>query len=99
MKFIENLFGSEQKATKTTIDLVELANLRGQVAAIDKSQGVIEFGLDGIIIDANNNFLNLLGYRIDEVKGKHHSIFVDSTFRQSMEYRMFWDRLARGDYD
>ena len=49
----------------------------GQVAAIRKSQAVIEFGMDGTVLDANDNFLNALGYTLDEVKGRHHSMFVD----------------------
>jgi methyl-accepting chemotaxis protein len=48
-----------------------------QVAAIRKSQAVIEFGMDGTILDANDNFLNALGYTLDEIRGCHHSMFVD----------------------
>ncbi len=99
MKLIENLFHSNHAPQKISIDAIELANLRGQVAAIGKSQGVIEFNLDGTVLDANANFLNLLGYSIDEIRGKHHSMFVDPTYRQSIEYRLFWDRLGRGEYD
>jgi methyl-accepting chemotaxis protein len=77
----------------------ELAELRGQVTAISKAQAVIEFTLDGKIITANDNFLNALGYRLEEIKGQHHSMFVDPAYRNSPEYRMFWDKLGRGEYD
>ena len=54
-----------------------------QVAAIRKSQAVIEFNMDGTVLTANDNFLNALGYTLDEIKGRHHSMFVDEAFRQS----------------
>jgi methyl-accepting chemotaxis protein len=76
-----------------------LEDFRGQIDAIRKSQAVIEFGLDGIILDANDNFLNTLGYTLGEVRGQHHSMFVDPMERQSLEYRGFWERLGRGESD
>jgi methyl-accepting chemotaxis protein len=72
---------------------------RGQVDAIRKSQAVIEFALDGTILDANDNFLDALGYSLAEVRGKHHSLFVDPAEQARPEYRAFWDRLGRGEYD
>lgn len=69
-----------------------------QVRALSKSQAVIEFELDGTIITANRNFLEAMGYRLDEIRGKHHSIFVMPEERGSAAYRAFWDRLARGEY-
>ncbi|WP_328440748.1 methyl-accepting chemotaxis protein [Methylovorus menthalis] len=83
---------------KTEYDL-ELLNLRGQVAAIGKSQGVIEFNLDGTVITANQKFLDILGYTVDEAKGKPHSTFVDAETRNSSEYKAFWERLRAGQYD
>ncbi len=71
----------------------------GKLAAIDKSQAVIEFNMDGTIIVANNNFLNLLDYTLDEIKGQHHKIFVDSTFASSVEYIQFWEKLNRGEFE
>ncbi len=68
------------------------------IAAIGKSQATIEFKMDGTIVTANDNFLKALGYTLDEVKGKHHSMFVDEAYRQSGEYREFWAKLNRGDY-
>src|SRR5262245_41775319 len=77
----------------------ELQDLRGQVAAIGKSTAVIEFTLDGTILTANDNFLNALGYSLAEIKGKHHGMFVDPAYRQSPEYRRFWEKLGRGEFD
>jgi PAS domain S-box-containing protein len=74
------------------------ADYAGQVAAIRKSQAVIEFGMDGTVLDANDNFLNALGYSLDEVKGRHHSMFVEPAYKQSNEYREFWAALNRGEY-
>ena len=77
----------------------ELQDLRGQVAAIGRSNAVIEFTLDGTILTANDNFLNTLGYSLAEIQGKHHGMFVDPVYRQSPEYRLFWERLGRGEFD
>jgi methyl-accepting chemotaxis protein len=74
------------------------ADLSGQIAAIGKAQAVIEFQLDGTIVAANDNFLTAMGYSLDEVKGRHHSMFVEESYRQSGEYREFWAKLNRGDF-
>ncbi len=71
-------------------------DLEAKLAALDKSQAVIEFNLDGTVVTANENFLNVLGYRLDEIQGKHHSLFVDPVYRDSSEYRKFWDDLRAG---
>jgi methyl-accepting chemotaxis protein len=71
----------------------------GMLAAIDRVQAVIEFSLDGKIAVANENFLKTLGYSLDEVRGQHHSMFVESNFRNSSDYRLFWEKLGRGEYD
>jgi methyl-accepting chemotaxis protein len=73
-------------------------DLAGQLAAIGKSQAVIEFEVDGTIITANDNFLHAVGYTLDEVQGRHHSIFVEPKVRASAEYEAFWARLNRGEY-
>jgi len=77
----------------------ELQDLRGQIAAIHKSQAVIEFMLDGTILTANDNFLKTLGYTLDEIKGRHHGMFVDPAYRESAEYKRFWEKLGRGEYE
>jgi len=74
------------------------ADYSGQIAAIGKSQAVIEFKMDGTVVTANDNFLNVLGYSLDEIKGRHHSMFVDEAYRQSSDYRNFWANLNRGEY-
>jgi methyl-accepting chemotaxis protein len=67
------------------------------LAAIGKSQAVIEFEMDGTIITANENFCKTVGYSLEEIKGRHHSMFVDEATRNSTEYREFWARLNRGE--
>jgi len=106
MGFFDSLFSSNAKANlvdegvKTNVDEQSLVqDLKGQVAAIGKSMAVIEFNLDGTILNANQNFLDALGYALDEIQGKHHSMFVDPAYRQSVEYTEFWEKLGRGEYD
>jgi methyl-accepting chemotaxis protein len=86
-------------ATNITAQKMRDADNAGQLAAINKSQGVIEFNLDGTVIGANNNFLAVLGYSLGEIQGKHHSMFVDAAYRSSREYSEFWARLNRGEFD
>jgi len=74
------------------------SNLEAQIEAINKSQAVIEFEMDGTIITANENFLSALGYELNEIKGKHHSIFVDTSEHNSPEYKSFWESLRQGEY-
>jgi methyl-accepting chemotaxis protein len=74
------------------------AEFAAKIHALNRSQAVIEFELDGTIVDANDNFLNTVGYRRDEVIGKHHKMFVDPDFAGSAEYRSFWEALRRGEY-
>ncbi len=86
-------------ATDITATKRESADFEGQIRAIDKSQAVIEFDLDGTIRTANQNFLHAVGYTIDEIRGQHHSMFVEASYAQSAEYRDFWLRLGRGIFD
>ena len=74
----------------------ELVELRGRLGAIDKLQAVIEFNVDGTIVTANDNFLKTLSYTLDEITGRHHSLFVDATYRESNDYRQFWRDLNDG---
>ena len=67
--------------------------------ALSKVQAVIEFNLDGTIITANDNFLNTLGYSLDEIKGKHHRMFCEAAYANSQEYANFWAKLNRGELD
>src|SRR5580704_13824709 len=69
-----------------------------QADAISKSQAVIEFNMDGTIITANPNFLDAMGYKLPEIAGKHHSMFMPGDARNSVEYRAFWADLNLGKY-
>ena len=86
-------------ARQVAVDADLLTELQGQIAAISKSQAVIEFDTSGNILTANNNFLNVVGYRLEEIKGRHHGMFVDRDYRSSDEYRQFWEKLRRGEFD
>jgi methyl-accepting chemotaxis protein len=85
-------------ATDITQQKLTNADYAGQIGAIGKSQAVIEFKMDGTILTANDNFLRVLGYTLDEVKGRHHSMFVDEAYRNSPDYREFWAKLNRGEF-
>jgi methyl-accepting chemotaxis protein len=86
---------SKQRSTKK-ISQVELL---GQIAAISRSQIVIEFSMDGHVLTANENFLKATGYSLEEVRGQHHRMFLDAAQRDSNEYRAFWEKLSRGEID
>ena len=94
--------GKPYKVVKFATDITKQkamdADREGQVSAIRKAQAVIEFTLDGIILDANQNFLGTLGYTLDEIKGKHHAMFVDPAYAAGTEYASFWAALKRGEY-
>ncbi|MDA9446059.1 histidine kinase [Bradyrhizobium sp. CCBAU 11430] len=91
-------YGVVKFATDVTAEKLKNADLAGQISAIDKAQAVIEFNMDGTIIAANANFLGALGYSMAEIKGKHHSMFVEPTERDGAAYREFWAALNRGQY-
>jgi methyl-accepting chemotaxis protein len=99
---IMGLDGKPMKVVKFATDVTarKLAAARdsGQLSAIDKSQAVIEFELDGTIVSANENFLAATGYRLADIEGRHHGMFVEPAYRESAEYREFWPNLARGRY-
>jgi methyl-accepting chemotaxis protein len=76
----------------------EIRHALAESAAINRSQAVIEFKLDGTIISANENFLKVLGYSLAEIQGKHHSMFVEPAVRDSAAYREFWADLNRGEF-
>jgi len=99
---ILDLNGKPYKVVNFAADITQekLARVdyEGQIAAIRKSQAVIEFSMDGIVLNANDNFLKALGYTLDEIKGRHHSMFVDEGYRQSYDYKEFWTKLNQGEY-
>lgn len=76
----------------------QLIDSKGQVEALNRSQASIQFDLNGNIITANENFLNVMKYSLDEVKGKHHSIFIDPEYSKTAEYKEFWTKLAKGEF-
>jgi methyl-accepting chemotaxis protein len=95
--------GKPVKVIKFATDITE-KKIRGmedagKISAIGRAQAVIEFNLDGTIITANENFLATVGYRLDEIQGKHHSMFVSPAERDSAAYREFWAKLGRGEYE
>ena len=101
MPVIEN--GKVLEVIKLAQDITKnrLKNLFfiGQVKAINKSNAVIEFDMNGNILNANDNFLNTLGYKKEEIIGKHHSIFCEESYKNSNEYKEFWKKLNRGEFD
>ena len=94
--------GKIDKIVKFSSDITERVmrsiNNEGQIKALDRSQAVIEFALDGAVLTANRNFLDVVGYDLSEIQGRHHSMFVDPDLRTTAEYRRFWDDLGRGEY-
>jgi methyl-accepting chemotaxis protein len=86
-------------ATDVTASKLQIAEYEGKVRAIDRAQAVIEFELDGTVITANENFLRIFGYTLDEIVGKHHRMFCDPGYAESQEYARFWQKLGRGEYD
>jgi methyl-accepting chemotaxis protein len=85
--------------TDITEAMQEVTEQRGAVSAMDRSQAVIEFALDGTVLTANRNFLDLMGYRLQEVTGKHHRMFVDPVQAAGDEYAQFWQRLGQGAFE
>ncbi len=72
---------------------------RGKIGAMERANGVVELGLDGTLLWANENFLKPLGYTIEDIQGKHHSILVEKAYANSLEYKLFWEKLNRGEFD
>ncbi|TXN42776.1 PAS domain S-box protein, partial [Methylobacterium sp. WL119] len=85
-------------ASDITAQVQRAIDQEGQLAALNRSQAVIEFTLDGTILTANANFLDAVGYRLDEIRGQHHSLFVDANERTGEAYRSFWGQLGRGEF-
>ncbi len=86
-------------ATDVTATRLRNAEYEGMVAAINRAQAVIDFELDGTVISANENFLRIFGYELDEIVGRHHRIFCEPGYAESVEYAEFWQRLGKGEYD
>ncbi|WP_084587445.1 methyl-accepting chemotaxis protein [Devosia riboflavina] len=85
-------------ATDVTKAKLAAADSAGQLAAISRSQAVIEFTPKGEVITANDNFCRALGYALDEIRGQHHRIFVPPAEVSTSAYQEFWSRLGRGEF-
>ena len=99
------IIGKDGKTTsvvKFATDITEqkrfAQDATGQLSAIDRSQAVIEFDLNGIIVTANDNFLKAMGYRLEEIRGQHHRMFVEPEYANSQAYKDFWQALGRGEF-
>jgi methyl-accepting chemotaxis protein len=86
-------------ATDITEQKVRSAEYCSLVNAIGKAQAVVEFDMDGLLLTANENFLDLLDYALDDVQGEHHRVFCEDEYAASSAYRKFWQKLGRGEFD
>ena len=97
---VKNNSGIPFKVIELAIDITEQKQLsmdfKGELEAINKTNAVIEFDVEGYILDANSIFLQVMGYRLNEIKGKHHSVLVDSKDPVTVQYLQDWKKLARG---
>ena len=95
-------FGSPYKIIKFATDTTDKKNinleLKSQIEAINKSYAVISFSMDGTILSANENFLSTFGYSLNEISGRHHSMFVDEAYSKSIDYKKFWESLKGGSF-
>ncbi|MYN25235.1 methyl-accepting chemotaxis protein [Duganella levis] len=95
--------GKPYKVIKFATDITDTrmrnAEYEGKVSAIGKAQAVIEFDMGGHVLAANENFLDVMGYFLDDIKGEHHRMFCDPEFAASAEYKRFWQKLNRGEFD
>lgn len=89
------------RVVKLVLDVTEETRKRteaeGMLAAVSRAQAMIEFDLDGNILSANDNFLRVMGYDLQEIKGQHHRMFCDDNFIGSREYAQMWVNLAKGE--
>lgn len=99
LKVMQTLLGYNVNETNELAEKVKAQSVQyeSQLTAISKSSGVIEFSLDGKIINANELFMQAVGYDLAEIIGQHHSIFVDASYKTSDSYRQFWEKLNRGE--
>ncbi len=99
---VKNAKGGVEKVVKvasvTTDEKLRTAEFEAKINCISLVQAIIEFTPDGEILTANDNFLNLLGYRMDEIKGQHHRLFVEPAYASTSEYQAFWRQLANGEF-
>lgn len=86
-------------ATVITESKLKNAEYESKVAAMSKAQAVIEFDMTGHVLCANDNFLDVMGYTIDDIRGEHHRMFCEPEYATGSEYKRFWQKLNRGEFD
>jgi len=99
---VNGVFDEQKNYLGNTLEWRDVTAVRtnsGMLAALEKAQAIIEFTMDGKVVHANANFMNTLGYSMDEIRGQHHSMFIEPSHRQSTDYHQFWEKLRRGEYD
>lgn len=98
-KLMPNEQGSAASVETEHILKMGQGEVEALLKAISKSSAMIEFSMDGKVIWANNNFLDVMGYDLSEIVGKHHKIFCDAKYVATDEYKKFWQGLNAGKYD
>jgi methyl-accepting chemotaxis protein len=86
-------------ATVITDAKIKNAEYQSKVAAMSKAQAVIEFDMSGHVMCANDNFLNVMGYDLDDIRGEHHRMFCEPEYSSATDYKRFWQKLNRGEFD
>ena len=93
-----NLKSILKLATNITEKVIEEQEKDSLIKGIDRSMAIIELNPEGFILNANDNFLNLTKYKLNEIKGKHHSLFCNKDYTKSEEYSVFWKKLNEGEF-
>ncbi len=93
-----NVLKVVKAATVITEEKLKNAEFEGKLSAISRVQGIIEFTPRGEVITANENFLSVINYHLEEIKGQHHRMFVEPAYAQSSDYQEFWRKLNNGEY-
>jgi methyl-accepting chemotaxis protein len=99
---VSAVFDAQRKYVGNVLEWADVTQTRmnaGMLQALGRAQAIIEFNLDGTIVNANENFCQTLGYSLSEIVGKHHSMFAPPDYARSPEYKAFWDKLNRGEFD
>lgn len=95
----DGTINSVVKIASDVTDFVEKSNIQnGILSALSRSSAIISFNLDGTIIEANDNFLQVTGYRLSDIQGSHHRMFCPSALTTSHEYKQFWAKLNHGEF-
>ncbi|MBI1251527.1 MAG: PAS domain S-box protein [Alphaproteobacteria bacterium] len=99
---VSGIFDADRKYVGNVLEWADVTETRmnaGMLAALGRAQAIIEFNLDGSIVQANENFCQVMGYTANEIIGKHHSMFAPPDYARSGEYKAFWDKLNRGEFE